>query len=197
MNWPQIFLGCFVIGFVFSVMSFALSALGLHVHPHLPFTHHPHVPHAPHASSSSGVSPLNMATTMAFLAWFGGTGYLLTSRFGWVAFPALGVAAVSGLIGAALVFWVMAHVLWSPHENMQVADSDILGALGRVNQPIRQDGIGEVIYSNGGVRRSCGARSADGRPIEKGAEVVVTAYERGIASVRRWEDLAAEESVGR
>ena len=123
MNWPQIFLGCFVIGFVFSVMSFALSALGLHVHPHLPFVHHPHVPHAPQASSSSGVSPLNMATTMAFLAWFGGTGYLLTSRFGWVAFPALGVAAVSGLIGAALVFWVMAHVLWSPHENMQVADS--------------------------------------------------------------------------
>ena len=123
MNWPQIFLGCFVIGFVFSVMSFALSALGLHVHPHLPFMHHPHVPHAPQASSSSGVSPLNMATTMAFLAWFGGTGYLLTSRFGWVAFPALGVAAVSGLIGAALVFWVMAHVLWSPHENMQVADS--------------------------------------------------------------------------
>ena len=104
---------------------------------------------------------------------------------------------MSGLIGAALVFWVMAHVLWSPHENMQVADSDILGALGRVNQPIRQDGIGEVIYSNGGVRQSCGARSADGRPIEKGAEVVVTAYERGIASVRRWEDLAAEESVGR
>jgi membrane protein implicated in regulation of membrane protease activity len=194
MNWPQIFLGCFVIGFVFSVMSFALGALGIHVHPHLPFGHHPSVPHA---HGSSGVSPVNMPTAMAFLAWFGGTGYLLTSRFGWVAIPAVGAAALSGVVGAAVVFWIMAHVLWSPHENMQSADSHIVGALGRVNQAIRQGGIGEVIYSNGGVRRSCGARSADGRPIEKGTEVVVTGYERGIAYVRRWEDLAAEESVGR
>ena len=62
-----------------------------------------------------------------------------------------------------------------------------------MSQPIRRDGIGEVIYSSGGTRRSCGARSADGTPIDKGAEVIVTGYERGIASVRRWEDLAAEK----
>ena len=186
MNWPQIFLGCFVIGFVFSVMSFALGAIGVDLHAHAPFLHHPQVPHA---TGHAGASPVNLATFMAFLAWFGGTGYLLTSRFGWVAIPALGAAALSGLAGAAIVFWVMAHVLWSPHENMKSADSHIIGALARVNQSIRQDGIGEVIYSGGGIRRSCGARSADGSPIEKGAEVVVTAYERGIASVRRWEDM--------
>ena len=46
MNWPQIFLGCFVIGFVFSVMSFALGAIGVDLHAHAPFVHHPHVPHA-------------------------------------------------------------------------------------------------------------------------------------------------------
>ena len=45
MNWPQIFLGCFVIGFVFSVMSFALGAIGVDLHVHVPFVHHPHVPH--------------------------------------------------------------------------------------------------------------------------------------------------------
>jgi hypothetical protein len=85
----------------------------------------------------------------------------------------------------------MAHVLWSPNENMKLADSRIVGALGRVNQPIREHGIGEVIYSSGGVRRSCGARSADGAAIPKGTEVVITGYERGIASVQRYEDLAA------
>jgi membrane protein implicated in regulation of membrane protease activity len=196
MNWPQFFLGCFVIGFVFSVMSFALGALGMHLHPHVPFVHHAHVPHASESAGSS-VSPLNLATIMAFLAWFGGSGYLLTSRFGWVALPALAGAGISGIAGAAVVFWVMAHVLWSPHENMRSADTRIIGALGRVSQPIRPDGIGEVIYSTGGVRRSCGARSADGAAIEKGTEVVVTGYERGIASVRRWEDFAAEESVAR
>jgi len=106
--------------------------------------------------------------------------------------PALGLATFAGAVGASGVFWVMARVLWSPHENMRSADSRIIGALGRVNQTIRPDGIGEVIYSTGGIRRSCGARSADGAPIEKGAEVVVTAYDRGIASVRRWDDMNAE-----
>jgi membrane-bound ClpP family serine protease len=193
MNWPAIFLGCFVIGFVFSALSFALGAMGVHFHTHAPFINHPHVPHGPAVLDVEGLSPFNFATALAFLAWFGGTGYLLTAQFGWVAVPALAVATVAGVAGAALVFWVMAHVLWSPNENMKIADTHIIGALGRVNQAIRAGGIGEIIYSNGGVRRSCGARSANGEAIEKGTEVVVTAYERGIASVRRYDDLAAEK----
>jgi hypothetical protein len=190
MNWPAIFLGCFVIGFVLSALSFALGFIGVHFHAHAPFVNHPHVAHGPTPLDLDGLSPFNFATLMAFLAWFGGAGYLLTVQFGWVAMPALVAATLFGLVGAGAVFWVMAHVLWSPRENMQLADSNIIGALGRVNQTIRVNGIGEVIYSNGGVRRSCGARSADGSAIEKGAEVVITAYERGIASVRRYEDLA-------
>jgi hypothetical protein len=202
MNWPALFLGSFVIGFVFSVVSFAMGVAGFDFHSHAPFVHHPQVPHAPahahahaeaHAMSNDGVSPFNFATMMAFLAWFGGTGYLLTTQFRWLALPSIAVSTIAGVAGASIVFLMMSRVLWSPHENMRLADSHIIGVLGRVSQPIRQDGIGEVIYSSGGARRSCGARSADGKPIEKGAEVIVTAYERGIASVRRWEDLAAEK----
>jgi hypothetical protein len=66
--------------------------------------------------------------------------------------------------------------------------------LGRVGHSIRAGGTGELIYSHGGTRHSCGARSADGSAIENGAEVVVTAYDRGIAYVRRWDDLVADES---
>jgi hypothetical protein len=84
----------------------------------------------------------------------------------------------------------MAKVLWSPNENMQSADYQMTGVLGRLSQPIREGGIGELIYSHGGARKSCGARSADGGAIEKGAEVVVTDYERGIAMVKRYTDLA-------
>ncbi len=192
MTWPAFFLGSFVFGFVFSVLSFALGIAGVHFEAHAPFVHHP-APHGHPMLDLQGLSPFNFATVMAFLAWFGGTGYLLTAQFGWVVLPALGAATIAGAGGAGIVFWVMARLLWSPRENMLLADSRIVGALGRVNQTIRENGIGEVIYSNGGVRQSCGARSADGRPIEKGAEVVITAYARGIASVRRYEDLAAEK----
>jgi len=88
------------------------------------------------------------------------------------------------------VFWMMAHLLWSPRESMQRADYQMVGVLGSLTQPIREGGVGELVYTQGGSRKSCGARSDDGRPIEKGSEVVVTGYERGIASVKRWSDLA-------
>jgi hypothetical protein len=193
MSWPAMFLGCFVVGFVLSVLSFALSAVHLHLHVHVPFAHHLHLPHG-HAGTGgqSGVSPLNFATMMAFLAWFGGTGYLLTSEFRWLAIPALTLSTLVGGIGAFVVFWVMAHLLWSPDENMQSADYQMVGVLGRIGHSIRDGGTGELIYSHGGTRHSCGARSTDGRAIENGAEVVVTAYDRGIAQVRRWDDLAAD-----
>jgi membrane protein implicated in regulation of membrane protease activity len=193
MNWPAMFLGCFVVGFVLSVLSFALSAVHLHFHVHVPFVHHLHLPHV-HGGGGGydGVSPLNFATTMAFLAWFGGTGYLLTSEFRWLAVPALAMATLAGGVGAFAVFWVMAHVLWSPDENMQSADYQMVGVLGRIGHSIRDGGTGELIYSHGGTRHSCGARSADGRAIKNGVEVVVTAYEGGIAHVRRWDDLAAD-----
>ena len=102
----------------------------------------------------------------------------------------------AGCIGAFAVFWVMAHVLWSPNENMQSADYRMVGVLGRIGHSIRDGGTGELIYSHGGTRHSCGARSADGFAIPHGAEVVVTAYDHGIAYVRRWDDLAAEAAQG-
>lgn len=199
MNWPLIFLGCFVFGFVLSVLSFALSAI--HVHVHVPFVHHVHVHvphvhvHAPH-DTSPGMSPVSFPTAMAFLAWFGGTGYLLTTQFGWWAVPAVIGASLAGLTGAAIVFFVMARVLWSDRENMRASDFAIVGALGRLSVPIREGGTGEVVYSLAGTRHTCGARSADGTAIAKGTEVIVTGYERGIASVKPWDD-ALEEAESR
>ena len=190
MNWPSLFLGCFVIGFVLSAVSLALSAVHVHVHWHWPFGHHAAIGGA-HARAAAG--PINFLTVTAFVAWFGGAGYLLTSNFGWLLAPALAGAIVAGFIGGGIVFWIMARVLWSPNENMQSADYHMVGVLGHLTQAIRAGGIGELVYEQGGTRKSCGARSADGAAIERGAEVVVTEYDGGIAAVRRWSDLAAEQ----
>jgi hypothetical protein len=59
-----------------------------------------------------------------------------------------------------------------------------------VTVPIRAGGTGEIVYSQEGTRRSAGARSDSGAPIPRGSEVVVTRYDRGIAYVRLWEELA-------
>ena len=65
-------------------MGFGLSALALlagsvHLHmPHLHLHHGIHVPHARAAACARRELPwFNFGTIAAFLAWFGGTGYLL------------------------------------------------------------------------------------------------------------------------
>jgi len=128
----------------------------------------------------------------AFLAWFGGTGYLLARHSSLWFFTALLVSALSGTLGAALIYLFLSRVLSSPDEELDPADFDMIGVLGKLTVRIREGGTGELIYSQAGTRRVCAARSEDGAPIVKGTEVVVTRYERGVAYVRPWAELSGE-----
>ena len=149
-----------------------------------------HVP----AHSPGGVSPFNFVSITAFLAWFGGTGYLLT-RFSalWVGFGLL--LSVFGWIGwrRELSFLFLSKVLISRSENMDPADYEMVGVLGRICSPIREGGTGELIYSQVGTRRVCGVRTEDGSAIPKGAEVIVTRYDKGIAYVRLWSEMSGDQ----
>jgi len=139
------------------------------------------------------LSPFNLVSLTAFLAWFGGTGYLLT-RFSGVWFvTGLSLAVFSGLVGGAIVFLFLSRVLISQEESMDPVDYEMTGVLGRISVPIREKGTGEIIYSQAGTRRTCGARSEEGSAIAKGTEVVVTRYEKGIAYVRLWTEISGGE----
>ncbi len=205
MTWADFYLICFAVGFGFSFLSFLLGGVHWHLPFHLHFGGNGHVPHVHvgHATGGNGqahgasISPLNPMTLAAFLAWFGGTGYLLT-RFSTVwFFFGLVWAVVAGLIGAAIIFLFMSRVLSSKEENMDAADYEMIGVLGKISNPIRAGGTGELIYSQAGTRRVCGARSEDGSAVGKGEEVVVTRYEKGIAYVRRWDELTQDEDAYR
>jgi hypothetical protein len=144
-------------------------------------------------SGRGGVSPFNFVTLTAFLAWFGGTGYLLT-RYStlWVGMGLL-LSVFSGLLGGGIIFLFLSKVLMSDEENMNAADYDMVGVLGKISSPIREGGTGELLYSQVGTRRVCGARSEDGSAISKGTEVVVTRYEKGIAYVQLWSEMSGED----
>jgi membrane protein implicated in regulation of membrane protease activity len=146
------------------------------------------------AAASAQISPFNLLTLTAFLAWFGGTGYLLARHSTMWFFTALGVSLLSGTGGAALIYLFIARVLSSPDEALDPADFDMVGVLGKLSVQIRAGGTGELVYSQAGTRRVCGARSENSAAISKGTEVVVTRYERGIAYVRPWSELAGEET---
>jgi hypothetical protein len=222
LEWSDFYLICFAVGFCFSFFSFVFggSRFGrlhlphFHAHgvPHFPPTAGPAVSapgaggHAPAAAPAQGggaakaahgssVSPFNPPSLAAFLAWFGGTGYLLT-RFStmWVGFG-LSVSVISGLVGGTSIFLFLSRVLISDEESMDPADYEMVGVLGKLSMPIRQGGTGELLYSQMGTRRVCGARSEDGGAISKGAEVVVTRYEKGIAYVRLWSEMSGEDET--
>ena len=137
----------------------------------------------------------NFGTVMAFLAWFGGTGYLLTRYSSLVVAGVLTLAVVAGVAGATIVFWFVAKVLLKYDRDLDPADYERVGVLGRVSSPIRAGGTGEIIFSQEGTRNTCGARSENGEALPRGSEVIVTRYEKGIAYVRRWEEMAEEEEA--
>jgi hypothetical protein len=191
MTWADFYLICFLVGFSLS----ALALLAGSVHLHLPHLHLHHGVHLP-GGRVTDLSWFNFGTIAAFLAWFGGTGYLLERYYHvWVVL-ALGLAALSGMGAASVVFWFLARVLLAREAALDPADYDMIGVLGRLSIPIRVGGTGEMIYSQQGTRRVTGARSDAGDPIARGAEVVVTRYEKGIAYVRPWEELAGDVEPG-
>ena len=209
MTWADFYLICFAVGFAFSFLSFILGGFHWHVHlPHGPHIHvgpHVHLGHGGggHGTATGGgdgpransISPFNLVTLAAFLAWFGGTGYLLT-RFSAVWFGmGLVIALLTGVAGAGIIYVFLSRVLMSRDENLDPADYDMVGVLGRLSVPIRAGGTGELIYSQAGTRRTCGARTENGNAVEKGTEVVVTRYDRGIAYVRPWSEVAGEEGL--
>jgi hypothetical protein len=197
-NW---YLVCFGVGLALSLLTFFGGFGHLHIghfhggHFHLGHTHagHLHTHTAPSVSHDTGLSPdlspINGFTLMAFLCWFGGTGYLLC-RFSPVwSVGVFALAIISGLAGAAIIFWFLARVLLPSERVLTTEETEMTGVLARVSSPIREGGTGEIAYSQGGARRAAAARSDDGGAIERDIEVVVLRYERGVAYVRPWSEL--------
>ncbi len=173
MNWSDIFLLSFVVGFALSLFSFFGGSMHLpHVHLHL------------HGRAGATVFP----TATSFLTWFGGAGYLLARYGGIPTLLALAGAAAIGIFGSWLLFRILRKVL-DDEQPLSADDYDLIGVLGRVAGPMREGGTGEMIYSLQGSRRSVAVRSEDYAPLPRGTEVVVTRFERGIAYVKPWDEL--------
>jgi membrane protein implicated in regulation of membrane protease activity len=184
------YLICFGVGLVLSILSIVGGFAHLHIgRIHVGHMAHGHAPHGV-ANRGHGLSAINGFTITAFLCWFGGAGYLLHHFSVFVAPLVLFLAVLSGIAGAALLWAVLFKVLLPRERILTPEDTEMAGVLANVSDAIRDgNGIGEIIFSQTGARRAAAARSEDGHAIERGTEVVVIRYERGIAYVRRWDDL--------
>ncbi len=208
MTWPDFYLLCLVVGCLWTAASSLLGGFhfghGGHMHSGGATAAHAHVApgHAAHpqahgtkaGTGSWFASLINPSCAAVFLAWFGGVGYLLTRHSGLKFWVDLAVSAAVGLTGA----WLLAaflRFLQSREKALDPADYEMAGVLGRVTSTIRPDGVGELVYVRDGARKPAAARSEDGAEIERGVEVIVTRYEKGVAYVRTWEAMTQRTRV--
>jgi membrane protein implicated in regulation of membrane protease activity len=196
MTWANFYLFCFLIGFSLSLLAFLAGA----VHLHLPARLHIHWPaqaipglrgglRGGHAHAGGDISWFNASTILAFLAWFGGTGYILARNSHLVATLSLLISSGVGLIGGWVVFGFMARIVKLSDARMHDWDYRIEGSVGTLSSSIRENGVGEITFERNGAITSASARTEDGKPLPKGAEVVISRYENGIAFVERWEEF--------
>jgi membrane protein implicated in regulation of membrane protease activity len=140
-------------------------------------------------------SPLfNVSSLLAFLTWFGAAGYVLLRFAVWPLPAAFGGAVAAGAAGAVLIAVFLQRVLAGEQE-MNPRDYRLEGTIARVTASIPAEGVGEIVFTKAGKRRSEGARSRTGQPIAHGTEVVIIEYVHGIAFVQSWDDLMAERGT--
>ncbi len=186
-----LYLGTFAFGVIFSLATFALGAFGggtdIHLHG---FDFHFGGPAHTGAGGDAHVSPFNLSTIAAFLAWFGGAGYLLSRFSHLTGLAVMALSAGVGVIGGGLIFVTLTKYVLPRLTEMKPGDFQVEGAVARVSVPIPAGEVGEVVYTLGGAQQVDGARSISGEYIERGAEVVVVKREKGIIYVERWDRFA-------
>jgi hypothetical protein len=191
------YLACFAFGLIFTVATFLLGALGSGHHLHVPGLHFEIGEAGGGHGDDAHISPFNLSTISAFLAWFGGAGWLLTLYSSFTALIILMLASVMGTIGGGIIFLVLARWVFPRLTHMRTEDYVREGTIARVTSGIAEGGTGEIVYTLEGTQHVDGARSASGEALERGTEVVILKVERGIALVERWDRFADQHQLPR
>ncbi len=182
-----LFLGCFLFGLLFAVVSLLLGVADLEIHAGLFGGGNGDV------GGDDGLGPINISTVLAFATWFGGIGFLARNGFGLMSLLSLTVAVVGGFAGAALIYQFLVRVVAPADKSLDPADYRLPGTLARVTSSIRSGGTGEIVYEQAGFRQVSAARASDGGAIDRGTEVVVLQADHGIALVEPWDTLVGRD----
>ncbi|MCK6481720.1 MAG: hypothetical protein L6R43_16725 [Planctomycetes bacterium] len=187
----SIFLGMFLLGFLFTLISAVMSGAFGHAFgegsafdPHGAAPGHmggdvgptagegtPEVGWAQHNLST--FSPLSPTTISAFLAAAGGFGWLAVARWEWGPWASSLMATACGLVFATLVFGGLAWVFRATQGTSMVSQTSLVGSEAEVTLAIAPGAPGEVAFVRAGQRCLMRARCADAAAVARGAKVVI------------------------
>jgi hypothetical protein len=186
-----LYLGTFAFGVIFTIATFVLGAFGGGDGVHLHGLDLHGADHGAGGAHDAHISPFSISTISAFLAWFGGAGYLLTRFTHLAALLDLLLAAAVGLVGGGIIFVILGKYVLPRLTELRQEDFQIPGSVGHLSVSIPAGAVGEIVYTVGGAQQVDSARSVSGEAIERGIEVVVLRREKGIAYVERWDKFAS------
>jgi hypothetical protein len=187
----NVFLGMFLIGFLFTIVSAVMSGAFGHAFGEgtAMDAHGAHIGHmggdvGPTAADGhaevgwaqhdlSTFSPLSPTTISAFLAAAGAMGYISIHSFEWSFWPSILASSVAGVLFAASVFFFLAWMFRATQGTSMVRQGELVGAVADVSIAIPAGGLGEIAYVKSGQRSVRPARCADAAAIPVGAKVVI------------------------
>lgn len=183
--FANIFLGCFILGFLLTAGTFMF---GIESHSGGDVGHGGDAGHGgldgDGGVGKGGLPLLNFNSIALFFTWFGAVGYILNSQARVGPLISMVGAVVAGFAGAIIICLFVNKFLMKGDTTMRASDYYLPGTLARVTSSIREGGIGEIVYVQGGTRKTAGARSDESVAHPLGQEVVIVRYEKGMAYVR-------------
>ena len=130
-----------------------------------------HDVHFEHGGDAGGPSIFSARIMASFITAFGVGG--VVARYYGLSHPAAsGVGIVTGIVLAGVVYQ-FAKILYSQQASSEVRMPALIGRNAEVSVAIPKGGLGQVTVSFGGERTEHIARSEDGRPVARGAVVVI------------------------
>ena len=168
----QIYLGCLVVGLVFTLLSTFFGHLFGGGHDGHVGGSGGHAEAGDNGSDMPGVSAFSPTVITSFITVFGGLG-LIFHEFPGTQSPYLSapLALAGAVLGATVILWLMRQVFSHTQSSSESRVSELLGAEADIISPIPADGVGEIAYVTGGSRYTAPAREAQGLSLSAGTQV--------------------------
>jgi len=172
---------CFLVGFVYAVITGALGHFfggGNDIHMdasgHIGFE-----------GGEVGLSVASPTLIAAFLSGFGGTGLIVHNLY----HPGIGVSLLVSTLGGLAIsggaYVLLGFLYQKTQAGSEFRDEQVVGKAAEVTLAIPEGGMGEIAFSVKGSRNIASARSEDGKAIPRYAAVKITKSVAGTFYVKR------------
>jgi membrane-bound ClpP family serine protease len=175
-----VYLGCFVLGLLFTLVSFFFGEIGGAAHGDFGGGHGDvgtggHADAGFEHSGMPGLSVFSPTIICSFITAFGGFGmifsYINATRSVWISAP---ISLLGGFIIAGGVFFLYSAMFHRTQSSSESRVGTLVGHTATVITPIPPAGVGEIAYVQAGTRYTAPAREPNGVAIANGQTVKIT-----------------------